>query len=220
MKSIEEQERIINEVNSMIDDVICEGWIGDVMTFFRTGPVGVFAKKEIEGIIDAGEEAEEKWKEKLKEKEAALKASEEQEQQEEIEKQIEELNKRLDDIASGITSLKNAREKNTKYKKAEIQFYGKTAVDIEKLKSPEFKRNLLGTMYFKVVGLNQKTKTIDLKTTSFPNTVIIRLEYEKLITNREQMGEVHLIYNKYGFTTHNDVGGDEQKIKFKFLSLE
>ena len=130
------------------------------------------------------------------------------------------MNDTLDKIAEKLGVLQNASQKDLKYKKVEIQFNGKTELDIEKMKSPEFQRNLIGTMFFKVVGINENKKTIDLKTNSFPNTILIRLEYDKLITYREQSGDVHLLYNKYGFVGDRNVAGDEKKITFKFLNLK
>ena len=221
MKDINEHNQTINEINLLIESNLNESNYDDFLTFMRGGAPALLTKKAIESLVDGGEDEKDKHKRRRKKKEKEKeKEGLTDKEKEDIDKEIKGLNDTLDKIAEKLGVLQNASQKDLKYKKVEIQFNGKTELDIEKMKSPEFQRNLLGTMFFKVVGINENKKTIDLKTNSFPNTILIRLEYDKLITYREQSGDVHLLYNKYGFVGDRNVAGDEKKITFKFLNLK
>lgn len=220
MKSINEQEKIIKDINNLIENNLNEGVASDIMTFIRFGPGGLLTKKVVGNLIDDGEEKESDKKDKLKELEKKKKEAEDEKEREEIQDSIDELKEEIAEIRNGISSLRTAKTKKLKYKRVEVRFKGEIELDIQKLKSPEFKRKLVGTMFFKVVGLNEKSKTIDLKTNSFPDTIIIRLKYDNLKTNIDQKGDVHLIYNKYGFTSKDDVAGNEEDAYFRFLKLQ
>ena len=72
-------------------------------------------------------------------------------------------------------------------------------------------------MYFSVVGSNDISKTIDLKTSSFPNTIIIRINYDTLDTYKDQYGDANLIYSKYGSPNKDSVSGDKSNIFFTII---
>ena len=74
-------------------------------------------------------------------------------------------------------------------------------------------------MYFKVVNYDEKNKIIELKTSSFPDTLRLRLTYDKLVDNQDQKGKIQLIYNKYGKSSSEDIYGDEKDIYFNFIKI-
>jgi hypothetical protein len=220
MKSINEQEKIIKDINNLIESNINEGIANDIITFIRFGPGGLLTKKIISKLIDDGEEKESDNKDKLKELEKKKKESEDEEERNKLQDSINKLKDDIAEISGGISNLRKSKSKKLKYKRVVISFKNDVELDIQKLSSPDYKRKLTGSMYFSVVGINEKSKTIDIKTNSFPDTLIIRLRYNNLKTNIDQKGEVSLSYNKYGFSTEKDVSGDEEDVYFKFIKLK
>lgn len=213
MKKINELEENIKYLNENIDKLIDEGVgdvLGGVLDFIKNPALKTI--KVIKGVIDDTEE-------EIKKKEDEIEDSKEGQTEEEL-AAIEELKVELAELRVALGKLRNAKQKDLPYKKVVVKFKGKTKLDIQQMKSPEFKRTLKGTMYFTVFGFDKKNKTVDLKTNSFPDTIIIRLKFRDLKTNIDQKGNVRLIYNKYGAITDGDVVGDEEDIYFRFLTLK
>jgi len=134
-------------------------------------------------------------------------------------KQIEELLLKLEELQNLTQSLEEKKQKTLKYKKVVIDFKKKVSLDIEEMKSPDFQRNLLGTMYFKVIDIDEEEKFILLKTNSFPDTTFIKLEYKVLESYSDQKGDVNLIYSRYKNPNLSPVEGDEEECYFKFVQL-
>lgn len=132
---------------------------------------------------------------------------------------LEKLLKKLEKLELLANNLSEKKKSDLPYNRAVIEFKKPVELNVESLKSPEFQRNLLGTMYFKVVGLDEDNKYILLKTNSFPDTTFIKLEYKKLETYKDQKGDVNLLYSRYKNPNLNVVEGNQQDCYFKFVEL-
>jgi hypothetical protein len=210
INKLEKHNIIVESINDDIDILLNENIFSDLVTLVTSGPIGLIRKKIIKTAIKKGIDEltdTEKEKEELEKSEDP-----DQEELKKIDQKIKDLNDKLDLLFS-------VEKESLPFKKVIINFKNKTSVDIEKLKSPEYKRNLLGTMYFTVVKYDEKNNIIELKTTSFPDTLRLRLTYDKLIDNQDQKGTIQLIYNKYGKSTSEDISGDEKDIYFNFLKI-
>lgn len=205
---IKKQELLIEELNNDIDSLITE-WIGGALSLARKIGGNIPKKtyeKLFKKISDEIKDDEEELQ-KLKDEDATLSAIED------LIKKIETLNKLAED-------LEKKKEEGLLYKKITIEFKEKISLDIEQLKSPKFNRNLLGTMYFKVLDVNEKDKYVILKTNSFPDDIFIKLQYKKLETFTDQSGDVNLIYSKYKNPNVNPVEGEEEDCYFKIVELK
>ena len=206
-KHIKEQELIVEEINNELDNLLNE----NISLVLRVlGKIaGAIPKKTYKKALDAIEDEIGKASDELddiKDKKDAL-------------SKIDELLAKIERLESLANQLEEKKESELQYKRAVIEFKKKINLDIESLKSPEFQRNLLGTMYFKVVGLDRKNKYILLKTNSFPDTTFIKLEYKKLEPYKDQKGDVSLLYSRYKNPNLNVVEGDPQDCYFKFVEL-
>lgn len=210
INKLEKHNIIVESINDDIDILLNENIFADLFTVVTSGPVGWVKKKILKTVIKKGvDELTDTEKEKEK-----LEKSEDPDQEE-----LKKLDQKIKDLNDKLDLLFSVEKESLPFKKVIINFKNKTSVDIEKLKSPEYKRNLLGTMYFTVVNYDEKNKIIELKTSSFPETLRLRLTYNKLIDNQDQKGTIQLIYNKYGKSTSEDISGDEKDIYFNFLKI-
>lgn len=210
INKLEKHNIIVESINDDIDILLNENIFSDLFTVVTSGPVGWVKKKILRTVIEKGvDELTDTEKEKEE-----LEKSEDPDQEE-----LKKLDQKIKDLNDKLDLLFSVEKESLPFKKVIINFKNKTSVDIEKLKSPEYKRNLLGTMYFTVVKYDEKNKIIELKTTSFPDTLRLRLTYNKLIDNQDQKGTIQLIYNKYGKSTSEDISGDEKDIYFNFLKI-
>jgi hypothetical protein len=122
----------------------------------------------------------------------------------------------LEDLAK---KLEVKKESQLPFKRVVIKFDNKVSLDIKKMKSPEFQRNLLGTMYFKVVGINNKENYMILKTKSLEDTMFIKLGFNKLESFIQQKGDVRLLYSKYKNPNIDVVEGEKEDASFKIIEL-
>jgi hypothetical protein len=215
-KYIKEQELIVEEINNELDNLLNEN-IG--LVFKVLGKVaGAIPKKTYKKALDALKDevfSTEKEIEKI-EKEGPKTSDT---SKDEKLKQIEELLLKLEELQNLTQSLEDKKQKTLKYKKVVIDFKKKVSLDIKEMKSPDFQRNLLGTMYFKVIDIDEEEKFILLKTNSFPDTTFIKLEYKVLETYSDQKGDVNLIYSRYKNPNLRPVEGEEEECYFKFVEL-
>jgi len=215
-KHIKEQELIVEEINNELDNLLNEN-IG--LVFKVLGKIaGAIPKKTYKKALDALKDevfSTEKKIEKIEKEEP----KDTQKQKDEKLKQIEELLLKLEELQNLTQSLEEKKQKTLKYKKVVIDFKKKVSLDIEEMKSPEFQRNLLGTMYFKVIDIDEEEKFILLKTNSFPDTTFIKLDYKVLESYSDQKGDVNLIYSRYKNPNLSPVEGDEEECYFKFVQL-
>jgi hypothetical protein len=213
---IKRQNLLIEELNSGVDNLLNEN-VGILLKVL--GKIaGAIPKKYYKKALNAlkGEVfSTEKEIEKLEKEEP----KDTQKQKDEKIKQIEELLLKLEELQNLTQSLEEKKQKTLKYKKVVIDFKKKVSLDIEEMKSPEFQRNLLGTMYFKVIDIDEEEKFILLKTNSFPDTTFIKLDYKVLESYSDQKGDVNLIYSRYKNPNLSPVEGDEEECYFKFVQL-
>tara|TARA_R110000824_G_scaffold93331_4_gene225811 strand:+ start:293 stop:787 length:495 start_codon:yes stop_codon:yes gene_type:complete len=106
------------------------------------------------------------------------------------------------------------------YKVIEVSFKGETKITIRAL-SDEFNRTLKGDMYFNIINYNRYQQYFDIRTSSFPNDLILRLYYNKLKEGVEQRGEAKLVYDRRGeFDNNRNVReSDEKDISFTIRKL-
>jgi hypothetical protein len=202
---IVKQEFIIEGINKGIDNLLKENWMWDVVSFVRSPPMFVAKKvfsslggKLADGIEDKKDEIDN------------AQASED----------IQGLKKELDELMVLLKDFEKKKMETIGFNQIVIEFKKKVELDIIKLKSPEFQRNLVGVMYFKVVGVDETNRTIELKTSSFPDTIILNLKYETLTTYQDQKGEVNLIYSRYGDPDLRPVDGELEDCYFKIIETK
>ena len=133
---------------------------------------------------------------------------------------ISDIKSEISELKSLISKLEDKKEKQLPFKKIVIEFKKKVELDIQKMKSPEFQRNLIGTMYFKVMEVNEDEKYLLLKTNSFPDTMFIRLEYNSLDIYKEQKDDVNLIYSRYKNPVVNPVEGDKEDCFYRIVEIQ
>lgn len=208
---IKRQNLLIEELNSDVDNLLNEN-IGIV--FKVLGKVaGAIPKKIYKKALDALKDEVSSNEYELKK----LKGSKDND--EETLEKIDSIIQKLEELEKISKTLEEKKQKTLKYKKAVIDFKKKVSLDIEKMKSPEFQRNLLGTMYFKVIDIDEEEKFILLKTNSFPDTTFIKLEYKVLESYSDQKGDVNLIYSRYKNPNLRPVEGEQEECYFKFVEL-
>ena len=113
----------------------------------------------------------------------------------------------IDYLRSLLYSSKDGLDFNT----IRIRFEGDYELKLPKYGVESFDRTLKGDMYFSVLGGNDVY--MDIKTSSFPETFRIRLEYQTLREYENQYGVGYLIYNR----GTQKLEGEETKIYFKIL---
>ena len=211
---IKRHNLLIEELNSDVDILLNEG-IGIIpiirlllkgkrylptlaltQTLKKAGDILMDKEKEIEDISSDS-----------KEKEAVVTG-------------ISDIKSEISELKSLISKLEDKKEKQLPFKKIVIEFKKKVELDIQKMKSPEFQRNLIGTMYFKVMEVNEDEKYLLLKTNSFPDTMFIRLEYNSLDIYKEQKGDVNLIYSRYKNPVVNPVEGDKEDCFYRIVEIQ
>jgi pSer/pThr/pTyr-binding forkhead associated (FHA) protein len=204
-KKIEEQNIIIENLNKDINGMITENLMWDVFSFIRN-PYLFVGKKVAQKIAsDLGDEIEKK---------------EEEIKKAEVEENIIDLQKEIDELKELLTQVKKKKQETLEFKKIWIEFKEEVSLEIEQMKSPEYNRNLKGTMYFSVVDVNHTGRYITLKTKSFPQhseTVIIKLTFETLEIYQDQKGDANLIYSKYGDPNVRPVKGEEVECFYKII---
>lgn len=212
-KHIKEQELIVEEINNEVDNLLNEqaGLILKIIAKIA----GAIPKKTYKKAFDYLKDEVASTEEELEKEESETSDTPKDEKL----KKIEELLLKLEELEGVTKSLEEKKQKTLKYKKAVIDFKKKVSLDIEKMKSPEFQRNLLGTMYFKVIDIDEEEKFILLKTNSFPDTTFIKLEYKVLESYSDQKGDVNLIYSRYKNPNLRPVEGEKEECYFKFVEL-
>ncbi len=208
---IKRQNLLIEELNSDVDNLLNEGLIGGALTLLKLLIKGkkyipkaaaiMAIKAGADMITDKEEELEDK------EKEGVIAG-------------ISEVKAEIEELKSLIDKLEDKKEKQLPFKKIVIEFKKKVELDIQKMKSPEFQRNLIGTMYFKVMEINENEGYLLLKTNSFPDTMFIRLEYNSLDIYKEQKGDVNLIYSRYKNPLVNPVEGDREDCFYRIVEIQ
>jgi hypothetical protein len=134
------------------------------------------------------------------------------------EEEISDMHSKLDKLEKKIGALTLKSTQELPFQKIWIRFKNEVSLDIESLSSPEFQRNLKDTMYFRLFSIDEQSKIMYLKTDSFPDTIVIKLQYSTLETYRDQYGEVNLIYNQYGSLSVKDsVKGNEKDVYFTVI---
>lgn len=220
-EKIKRQNLLIEELNSDVDNLLNE-----------SGPLSVITKIVTAGIKAMPSSVKDKLKkliiDKISEKgeeivdlEQEIEDSGEEVSDETLEK-LEELMLRLGELDDLSKKLESENDDELPYKKAIIEFKDKVELDIQSLKSPEFQRRLIGTMYFTVVGLNREEKYILLKTRGYSrvdDALFFKLEYKKLESYIDQKGDVNLIYSKYKNPSLNPVEGNPEEVYYKFVEL-
>jgi hypothetical protein len=218
---IKKHELLIEELNNGVDNLLNEG--GALSLISKIVGAGIKAipsstkdklkKLLIDKITEKGEEIVDLEKE--------VEDSGEEVSDETLAK-LEELLLRLEELDGLSKKLESENNDELPYKRVVIEFKDKVDLDIQPLKSPEFQRRLIGTMYFKVVGLDREEKYILLKTSGYSkvdDALFFKLDYKKLEPYIDQKGEVNLIYSKYKNPNLNPVKGDSEEVYYKFVEL-
>ena len=132
-----------------------------------------------------------------------------------VEQSDEERRSDVSSIRSDILDLRDLLYANDKtdigFSKIRIRFFGDYELKLPKYGVESFDRTLKGDMYFSVLGGNDVY--MDIKTSSFPETFRIRLEYQTLREYENQYGVGYLIYNR----GTQRLEGEDTKIYFKIL---
>lgn len=220
-EKIKRQNLLIEELNSDVDNLLNES--GPLKVISKIAAAAIKAmpsttknelkKLIIDKITEKGEE--------IVDLEQEIEDSGEEVSDETLEK-LEELMLRLGELDDLSKKLESENDDELPYKKAVIEFKDKVELDIQSLKSPEFQRRLIGTMYFTVVGLNREEKYILLKTRGYSrvdDALFFKLEYKKLESYIDQKGDVNLIYSKYKNPSLNPVEGNPEEVYYKFVEL-
>lgn len=208
---IKRQNLLIEEINSDVDILLNEGLIGGALTLLKLLVKGkkYIPKAAAIMAIKAGADMLTDKEEKLEDKE-----------KEGVIAGISEVKAEIEELKSLIDKLEDKKEKQLPFKKIVIEFKKKVELDIQKMKSPEFQRNLIGTMYFKVMEINEGEGYLLLKTNSFPDTMFIRLEYNSLDIYKEQKNDVNLIYSRYKNPLVNPVEGDREDCFYRIVEIQ
>ena len=212
---IKKHNLLVEELNSDIDSLLSEqlsAAIGAVARIAGAIPKKVY-KKGIDYIAKKIEDHEKEVEE--------LEKEEEKDESNTI--RIEELLVMIEKLESLANKLEQKKEESLKYKKIVIEFKKKVSLDIESMKSPEFQRNLISTMYFTVVDINENEKYLILKTKGYSKmdeSLFFKLDYKKLETYKDQKGDINLIYSKHRNPFINPVEGNIKDCYFKIIQLK
>ena len=122
----------------------------------------------------------------------------------------------LNKIESDINKISNWIKSKTKkeYNKIEITFPKEVKLS-KRAKSEKIERTLKGDMYFKVISGNDDLGFINVKTTSFPHNLALRIYYHKLKLRQQSNYDVALIYNRQG----NFLGGNPKESEKKYIPM-
>lgn len=208
-KKIKEQDLLIEEINNGVDNLLTENWLSALRLLFK-GKKYLPKFLLLKGVKEIGDT--------LKDKENELKNVEGL-SGEDLGAEVMGLKKQIDSLKGELKNIENIEKRQLPFKKITLRFKGKVSLDIDKLKSPEFQRNLLGTMYFTVTNIDEINRYLYLKTNSFPNTIILKLKYQTLNTYQDQKGEVNLIYSRYGNPNINSVSGEKEECYFTVIDI-
>jgi len=211
---INKQNLLIEEINNEVDNILNENigiiplikLIAKGKKYIPTLVVTQTLKKAGDMLVDKEKEIED--------------VSSDSKEKEEVIKGISDIQSEIAELKSLIAKLEEKKEKQLPFKKVVIEFKKKVELDIKKMKSPEFQRNLLSTMYFKVMEVNEDEKYLLLKTSSFPDTMFIRLEYNSLDIFKEQKGDVNLIYSRYKNPVVNPVEGEREDCFYRIVQIQ
>jgi hypothetical protein len=217
-------ESINDDINILLNEFSIKGIAKDLIGLGVGGWKRFLTKKAITGtereLLDPIKKTIKDAEKEREEKEKSLEDDLSDDEKEKIQTDIDELNDRLDKLTTSLDNLsKELKGGDSKYKRVVIAFKEDYELDIEKLKSPEFKRNLKNRMYFKVLSHDQKNKTFDLQTNSFPIEIKLRLTYKKLEEFVKQNGKARLVFNKHTSSQHG-LEGEEISVEFEFTSIE
>jgi len=210
---IKKQELLVEEIISGIDNILSEVTIPVIKNkiediFDKSGGDSAFDKvfnvldKEIKKTTD---EIEDGKKDSSSNPDWLVK--------------LEVLITKISQLEKLAKNIELKKEAQLPFKKIVIKFNNKVSLDIKKMKSPEFQRNLLNTMYFTVVGYNKKDKYLLLKTKNLKDTMFIKLEFNKMETFIQQNGTIRLLYSKYKNPNIDVIDGEKEDISFKIIEL-
>jgi hypothetical protein len=202
---IKKHDLLIEGLNDNINNLLNEG-IGlyDVYKFYRN-PALYLSKTVIGKMI--GLAADE-----LQQKQDELDDAE-------IRGDIKELMVSIKELQTIIKSLSERKKQNLQFNDVWIEFKGETKLDIPNFR-PGFERDLIGTMKFKVVGIDEENKYMELKHDSFGKKSIIKLYYNTLDTYVDQIGDASLIYSKHGDPDIEPIKGTENKVMYKITKKQ
>jgi hypothetical protein len=124
-------------------------------------------------------------------------------------KDVEDIRKEISDLRKLIQSKNSGQSLG--FSKIRIRFDGEYELKLPKYGLETFNRNLKGEMYFSVLGGTDEY--MDIKTSSFPDTFKIRLDYQTLDVYKNQVGDAYLIYNR----GTEKLVGEEIKVKYKII---
>jgi hypothetical protein len=209
---IKKHDLLIEELNNGVDNLLSEGvGILQLLRLLTKGKSYIPTLVATQTLKKAGKALISKEKE-VEDMESTSK--------EDIITGISELTSEIAELKSLIAKLEEKKEKQLPFKKIVIEFKKKVDLDIKKMKSPEFQRNLVSTMYFKVMEVNESEKYLILKTNSFPDTMFIKLEYSNLDIYREQKGDVNLIYSRYKNPFVNPIEGEKEDCFYRIVEMK
>jgi len=207
---IKKHELLIEELNNGVDNLLVEGVsIIQILKLLVRGTSYIPTLLATQTLKKAGKA--------LLDKEKEVK---DMTSKEDVITGLSELTSEIAELKSLIIKLEEKKEEQLPFKKIVIEFKKKVELDIQKMKSPEFQRNLIGTMYFKVMEVNEDEKYLLLKTNSFPDTMFIRLEYNSLDIYKEQKDDVNLIYSRYKNPVVNPVEGDKEDCFYRIVEIQ
>jgi hypothetical protein len=206
---IKKHELLVEELNKDVDNLLSEG-IGIIPII----KLMIKGKKYIPKLAAAT--ALKKAGDVLMDKEEELKTSK-------LEGDIEKLTSDIQKLESLMAQLELKKEQQLPFRKIVIEFKKKVELDVQKMKSPEFQRNLVSTMYFTVVDINENEKYLILKTKGYSkidDSLFFRLDYKTLDIYKEQKGDVNLIYSRYNNPIVNPVEGEKEDCFYRIVEMK
>ena len=102
------------------------------------------------------------------------------------------------------------------YSYIEIYFPNTTEIELGKYGSEDIKRKLEGRMYFKVKGINENVKYMDIQTKSLKDRFWMRLYYQTLDKFEKQTGKIQLVY----ISSWENLRNDPESINFEIKELK
>jgi hypothetical protein len=202
---IKKHDLLIEGLNDNIDNLLNEGLsLYDVYKFYRN-PTLYLSKTVIGKMIGLATDELQKKQDEIDDAE--------------IRGEIKELMVSIKELQSIIKSLSERKKQNLQFNDVWLEFKGETKLDIPNFK-PGFERDLIGTMKFKVVGIDEENKYMELKHESFGRKSIIKLYYNTLDTYVDQIGDASLIYSKHGDPDMDPVKGTENKVMYKITKKQ
>ena len=126
-------------------------------------------------------------------------------------REVSKMRQDLIDIKNKLGQLGSSQ-----YSYIEIYFPSPTNIELGKYGSEEIKRKLEGRMYFRVKGINENSKYIDIQTKSLKDRFWMRLHYKTLEKFVKQTGKIQLIY----ISSWEDLRSDSESINFEIKELK